>query len=298
MIIKEVEVFKIGDFSRFSRVSVKMLRHYDDLGLLKPAKVDPESGYRYYAAEQLPRLNRIVTLKDLGFSLEQIARLLDDNLTSDEIRGMLKLRRVEIEERLHEEQMRLVQVQGHLSHLDKANTMPHYDVILRQVEPNIYATIRAMVSDSDDIIQLMFEELEGYVADYRARALRPPLMIYHDSDGEDAVFDVEVAVPVSAPVPNSARVTMRELPGHDMMACIIHKGDYTVLHQTLTALLAWVDAQGYGVVGELREIYLRFSADEVGYTIPGAYRAVHNQEFVTELQLPVCETSEKSRGQD
>jgi DNA-binding transcriptional MerR regulator len=71
-------MFKIGDFSRFSRVTVKMLRHYDEIGLLKPARVDPFTGYRYYTADQLPRLNRIIALKDLGFTLEQIGSLLDD----------------------------------------------------------------------------------------------------------------------------------------------------------------------------------------------------------------------------
>ena len=68
-------MFKIGDFSKFSRVSVKMLRHYDELGLLKPALVDPATNYRYYSADQLPRLNRIIALKDLGFTLEQVGRL-------------------------------------------------------------------------------------------------------------------------------------------------------------------------------------------------------------------------------
>jgi DNA-binding transcriptional MerR regulator len=80
-------VFRIGDFSRLSLVSVKALRYYDELGLLKPARVDEFTGYRYYAASQLTRLNRVLALKDMGLSLEQIALLLDKEPTPDQIRG-------------------------------------------------------------------------------------------------------------------------------------------------------------------------------------------------------------------
>ena len=83
-------MLKIGDFSRLSRVSVKALRYYDEIGLLKPVEVDRFTGYRYYSAEQLPRLNRIVALKDLGLSLVEVSQLLDENLTSDRIAAMLR----------------------------------------------------------------------------------------------------------------------------------------------------------------------------------------------------------------
>ena len=99
-------MFRIGDFSRISRVAAKTLRYYDDIGLLKPASVDPQNGYRYYSLDQLTRLNTILALKDLDFSLEQIARMLDDDLTVDQIRGMLKLKRAEIEGRIVTEQGR------------------------------------------------------------------------------------------------------------------------------------------------------------------------------------------------
>src|SRR5918995_6203179 len=86
-------MFKVGEFARLGRVSVKMLRHYDELGLLKPARVDPATDYRYYTSAQLPRLHRIVALRHLGFTLDQIRRLLTDDLPAAQIRGMLTLRR-------------------------------------------------------------------------------------------------------------------------------------------------------------------------------------------------------------
>jgi DNA-binding transcriptional MerR regulator len=112
-------MFKIGEFSRISRVSVKTLRYYDGIGLLTPARVDLFTGYRYYSADQLPRLNRILALKDLGLSLEQIAALLDDDLPPAEIRGMLRLKRVEIQQHLEEEQARLARVEARLKQIEQ-----------------------------------------------------------------------------------------------------------------------------------------------------------------------------------
>jgi DNA-binding transcriptional MerR regulator len=93
-------MFKIGEFSRLSRVSVRMLRYYDQLGLLKPSQTDSFTNYRYYSADQLPRLNRILALRDLGFSLEQIKDMLEEELSTDQLLGMLKLKRAELEQQM------------------------------------------------------------------------------------------------------------------------------------------------------------------------------------------------------
>src|SRR5262245_19409696 len=111
-------MYKISDFARLSRISAKMLRHYDEIGLLRPAHDDPDTDYRFYTAEQLPRLHRIVVLKDLGFTLQQIATLLDDGLTPEQIKGMLKLRRAEVEQRIQAEQLRLAEIAARLSQIE------------------------------------------------------------------------------------------------------------------------------------------------------------------------------------
>ena len=103
-------MIRIGDFSKLSRVSIKTLRYYDEMGLLKPIEVDRFTGYRYYDFHQLPRLYRILALKELGFSLEEIGRFLEENLSTEELRGMLKLRQAEIRQRMEEETVRLEQV--------------------------------------------------------------------------------------------------------------------------------------------------------------------------------------------
>src|SRR5687768_5423037 len=111
-------MFKIGEFSQLSRVSVRMLRHYDQLGLLKPSRTDNFTNYRYYSADQLPRLNRILALRDLGFSLEQIGNLLDEELPAEQLMGMLKLKRAEIEQQMQVEQLRMARLEARINQIN------------------------------------------------------------------------------------------------------------------------------------------------------------------------------------
>ena len=111
-------MLKIGAFAKKAQVTVKTLRHYDRLGLLKPAWIDRFTGYRYYAQEQMPRLNRIMALKDLGFTLEQSGRILQNELTVDELRGMLRLKCAELEQRIEEDQTRLTRVEARLHQIE------------------------------------------------------------------------------------------------------------------------------------------------------------------------------------
>src|SRR2546430_9584294 len=96
-------MFTIGEFSRIARVTPRQLRNYEALGLFKPERIDPETGYRFYSALQLPRLNRILALKELGLTLTQILRLLDENISAEEIRGMLTMRKAQIEQHLRDD---------------------------------------------------------------------------------------------------------------------------------------------------------------------------------------------------
>ncbi len=280
-------MFKIGDFSRFSRVSIKMLRHYDEIGLLKPAHVDTFTRYRYYTADQLPRLNRIIALKDLGFSLEQIATLLDDDLNAGEIRGLLKLKRAEIEQRLREEQTRLAQVEARIQQIELEDGIPPYDVVLRQIPAQNVASMREVVQVSSRRISRMFETVEAYVAEHNAREISPPLMIYHDADYREDHIDVEVGIPVSKAIPAGESIILREISAVTEMACVVHTGDYGSMNKALNVLFNWIDTHDYNVAGEMREVYLRFGANNDGYILPDAYLAKHADEFVTELQIPI-----------
>ena len=279
-------MFRIGEFSKLTRVSVRMLRHYDQLGLLTPSRTDSSTNYRYYSAGQLPRLNRILALRDLGFSLEQIAGLLNDDLPSDQLLGMLKLKRAEIEQEVQVEQMRLARLEARIGQMNGQNISKAYDVVVREIEPQLAATLREVAVD-DDRIQYMFEELERYVARFDARADKPPMTLYHDPEYRDKDIDAEVVVPLKMAIPGSDEVRVIEMPRIAQAVCVVHTGSYATIYQAYNALLSWIEANGYRMTGPIREVYLNYSADGLGFELPSTYLVKESNPFVTELQLEI-----------
>lgn len=280
-------MFKIGEFSRLSRVSVRMLRHYDQLSLLTPSQIDPFTNYRYYSADQLPRLNRILALRDLGFSLEQIAGMLDDDLSSDQLLGMLKLKQAEIEQQVQAEKARLSRLEARIRQMNESMKPGGYDVILRDVEPEMIATYREVAAD-DDRIQQMFEMVETYVAQFdQARADRPPFTIYYDDEYRERDIDAEVAVPLKYPIPEGELIRVRETPRLAQMACVVHLGGYSTIYQAYNALLGWIETNNYQMAGPIREVYIRYGADGLAFALPLTYLANDSNQYVTELQLTV-----------
>jgi DNA-binding transcriptional MerR regulator len=285
-------MFRIGEFSKFSRVSIKMLRHYDRLGLLKPARIDPATRYRYYSADQLPRLNRILALRDLGLSLEQIAPLLDEAVSLVQIRGMLALKRAELEQHLLNERRRLDRIEARLGQIDQQGRAQAVEIIVRRIEPICAAALRQVIDDNEDM-RYLFEEVEMHVARHHARADQAPLAIYHDAEYREGELDVEVAIPVSAHLPGTSRITVYELSGYDSVACLVHSGRYDAMDETNAALLTWIETNGYGIAGASREVYLRFSAAGLDIDLPPAYLTHNADEFVTEVQIPVTRNQPK-----
>jgi effector-binding domain-containing protein len=268
-------MFKIGEFSKLSQVTVKTLRYYDKIGLLKPAEVDRFTSYRYYSADQLPCLNRILALKDLGLSLDQIARLLGEELPPEQIRGMLRLKQVELQEQLEEEQARLDRVERRLRQIEQEETMPTQEVVLKKMPAQAVASVRDVVPTLSDLGQL-FGEVFAHLGRHRITPAGPPIGIYHDEEFREQDADVEVAVPVTGSVPEGDRVKERELPAIEEMACIIHEGSYETIGGTYGQLMAWIEANGYRMCGPVREVYVR-----------GPESGGDPSTYVTEIQLSV-----------
>jgi DNA-binding transcriptional MerR regulator len=266
-------MFKIGEFSRFSQVTVKTLRYYDKLGLLKPAKIDRFTGYRYYSANQLPRINRILALKDLGLSLDQVAQLLEDDLSPDQIRGMLRLKQAEIQEQVQEEQTRLARVEWRLKQIEREETMPTQEVVLKKVPPIAVASVRDIVPITG--IGQLFDEVFAYLGQHSVNPAGPTMGIYYDEEFREEAVDVETAVPVSESVPTGERLKSRELPAVEEMACIVHEGTFDTLAGTYGQLMAWIEANGYRMNGPIREVYVQFTGPDATTNI-------------TEIQLTVA----------
>ncbi|MBF6599982.1 MAG: MerR family transcriptional regulator [Dehalococcoidia bacterium] len=269
-------MLKIGDFARLCQLPVKTLRYYDELGLITPARVDAFTGYRYYAVEQLPRLNRLLALRDLGFSLEQIARVLNDGVTHEQLRGMLMLARAEAEHRLHEDQGRMARIEARLRDIEQEDNMPEYDVALKTVQPMLVAACRIHIPKNDMVPALLrtaYSETSAHVSTHGGKDLEPCLALWHTTADTYTDEDAEAVVPINRAVPESDRVKVYELAG-GTFASAVHHGDFAGFTKLHPALLRWIDANGYRITGPSREIYVRHDAARPG-------------DSVTEVQYPV-----------
>lgn len=274
-------MLKIGEFSKLAQVSVKTLRYYDELGLLRPDWIDRYTSYRYYTLQQLPRLNRILALRELGFSLVQIARLLREDLPPVELQRLMKLRQVELEHAVQAEQARLARVTARLRQIEQEGHQPRYEVIVKRIEPRLVASIRDTIADQHDIGSLS-AELRSYLKHCGTTpgTLPPYLAIYHDTEYLDRGADVEVAIPLEDRQRGNARVTVYELPAITDAASVIHTGSYDRISGAYRALVAWTQANGYRTAGPNREIYLQ-----------GLAEGLDPSHYVTELQFPIQQVS-------
>lgn len=270
-------MFKIGDFSRLSRVSVRALRLYDQMGLIKPIHVDRFTGYRYYSAEQLSRLNQIVAFKDLGFSLEQIVKLLSDKIPPDQIRGMLRLKQAEVEQLIEGEQTRLRRIEARLQQIEQPGTST-YHVVLKQIEAQCVAAIRDILPICSDIKHL-YGELENNLR-HHLEIVGFPQALWHDTEFRLENVDAEVIAPIDRPFSESRRVKSYILPEVNQMACVIHHGSYDTLVKPFNALLQWIETNNYQVAGPNREIYLQPKITDADF--------MENLNNSIEIQFPVC----------
>ena len=270
-------MIRIGDFSKLSRVSVKTLRFYDEMGLLKPVEVDRFTGYRYYEFDQLATLYRILALKDLGFSLEEIGRLLDSDLSTEQMRGMLKLRRAEIRQRVGEEIERLERVELWLRQIEQENSMSKYDVVIKKIDPIKVASVRGVVPRPPDQ-RVLWDELIGYLHQKDARMIGPPMAIYHDKEFRDRDWDIEVVMPIAEALAPDGNVRVHELPAFEKMACVVHTGPFATIGEAYDAIAKWVDQNGYQIVGPGRELNLR---------LPEKPGDQNDPTTVNEIQFPV-----------
>jgi DNA-binding transcriptional MerR regulator len=267
-IVPEVRMLRIGEFSRLSQVTIKALRYYDDMGLLKPSYIDPFTSYRYYSVEQLPRIHRIVAFKELGLSLEQIVSLLDDDVSSEKIREMLQLQQAEIKQRISEEQARLTQIEFRLRMIDMEDQMPTLEVIVKPIPAIRALTLRTSISQENLIANLLaFQtEVEEAMAQHRIKLAGPWTEIHYVEEFQIDFQDVEFVLPVDdvqtedVPLKTAGILKPRILPGLPMAATYIHRStdmdgtDTRHIADIVPILQRWIVDNGYKLCGTHRTV--------------------------------------------
>lgn len=274
-------MLSIGDFARHGRVSVRMLRHYDATGLLPPGHVDKGTGYRSYDSAQLSRLNRIVALKDLGFTLQQVGSILDDKVGVAELRGMLRLRQAELQSQITADIARLVQVEVRLQMIESEGAMPTEDVQIKRIPKVRVAELSATAASFEPesigpVIGPLYDQLTRRLEEAGLASTGPGIAYYEDcADGDDAVL-VHVSMPVDAEPSDDYRFAIVDLPGIEQAATIVHRGPMDNVVSSIQSLARWIDMNGHRSAGHNRELYIDYGC--------GGDPA----DWVTELQEPLA----------
>jgi DNA-binding transcriptional MerR regulator/effector-binding domain-containing protein len=274
-------MFSIGEFARHGRVSVRMLRHYDSIGLLRPASVDPATGYRFYQAGQLAELNRIVALKELGFTLPQVQAILAEQVSAAELRGMLRLRRAEIRAQIETETTRLARVEARLLTIEDEARAPIDGVVVKRLAPVRVGKVTGTAAGYEPeaispVIGPLYCDLWLRMASAGVSAAGPAIAYYEDAPAGDGAIVVHAAVPVPAGTGGDHGFAVADLAEVDRAAVIIHHGSMDDVLPTGQALARWIDANGYRSAGYVREVTLEWSDDR--------------DQWVTELQQPIYAT--------
>ncbi|NTU63400.1 MAG: MerR family transcriptional regulator [Chloroflexi bacterium] len=279
-------MFKIGDFSQLAQVSVRTLRLYDEMNLLKPAQIDKFTSYRYYTSEQLPRLNRILALKDLGLSLEQIGDLLQRDLPADQLRGMLILKQAEMEQDMQAMQAQMRRVEQRLKQIEQEGTPPPYDVVIKSVGAQKILSVRGIVphvKEMPDYRYRLYQGIYTWLDENQIEPLEPEMAIYHLPEYVETDIDMELATPIDPKTIQRLTmpegVTVRDLPAVEAMACIVHRGDIWGIVDALIALYRWIGEHGFASAGPYRELHhgwREYYTDESKFG-----------DVVLEMQIPV-----------
>lgn len=252
-------MYTIGEFARMAQVSRRQLRHWDDIGLLRPAKVDPETGYRYYSANQLPALNRIVALRELDLSLEQIRRFIEEDVSLEEMQGMLMLRKAELERQIEAEMRRVRNIESRLKQIREQGRNIQ-DVVVKQVEPAMFISVRSIVADWESVVQV-WDMAEPLMNPAKPNLYGDPIGILHAGGITTDYFDMEVGRVLNAKShpPMETRdgqpFTVQELPA-SLMASFVHRGLAYEAHISFSAVGEWAEINHYAFAGPMRAIVL------------------------------------------
>jgi DNA-binding transcriptional MerR regulator len=276
-------MYKIGEFAQIAQVSGRLLRYYDSIGLLSPVRIDPATGYRHYAAQQLADLNRILALKELGLTLDQVGRLMRDGVSAEEIRGMLALRKAELERSLSEEAVRLRQVESRLRQIDEQGQLADYDVVVKSAPARPYLSLRREFSDMDEAVAALRNVVEAATAKV-PESTRDALVVVAHSAFEHEHLDLEIGFTLhrdlekTIAVPGgSMALKPTELPALPALATLVRRGPNYTSHLAFGALGVWMEANSYTISGPSREVFLELP-----------FRQPDQDESVVEIQFPVA----------
>lgn len=274
-------MFRIGEFSKLTQVTIRMLRYYDEAGLLKPAEIDPWTGYRLYSVEQIPVLNKIVYLRDSGFSVAEIAAALNSRDESDTIEQLQK-KQAEIEENIQAEKEKLHKIELAKKELRDSKSDMLYQVSIKSVPSVQVLSLRKVIPDYYAEGQL-WTEVSEFIKQQRIEVSPETFSIYHDHEYREKEVDVELCVPVKKTGKSMGEFTFRCTEPVPLMACTMVYGEFSNIAGAYLAFARWLQENSqYEMRAVTRQIVHR-----------GPWNEENPEKYLTEIQIPLVERSGK-----
>lgn len=269
---------KIGDFSKLTKVSVRMLRYYDKKGILKPEYIDSSTGHRLYSTNQVPLLQKIIMLRDLNFSIVEIKDIVD-HWNQQYLLDKMSKKLNATYEYIEEEKLRANKLKEAIEHIQKNEIEKHYNISLKRVEAiPIISLRRKMNSPFEE--ELLWKELTEFVIQNNItidQTRYNNIAIYHDIEHADDRVDIEVAFIVKKLGTSSGSICFRMLESVDVMASMMVYGPYSNLEVAYSSLVQWlVEHNEYSIGDYSRQI-----------TIVDYRHTDNPQEYLTEIQIPL-----------
>ncbi|MEL6404795.1 MAG: MerR family transcriptional regulator [Chloroflexota bacterium] len=275
-------MYKIGAFASLCQISAQTLRYYERLGLLEPEYTDPFTNYRYYTVRQVEQVNRIVALKELGLSLEEIGDLMHDNITTAQIEMMLKLKRTEIQHGIEVQIERVRHIDFHLRLLEQENKMIDLDMTVKPIEATRILSYKATWAD-DASARQFFEEASAAVRKADVPLVHDYVMVFNEHEYERYLEDLEIAFVVADDYDGEVKVgdavfTVRTVPAVEQALTVMHKGAYggdKGMPETMRLAFMWMAQNDYEPVPPARISYLALSP------------AVAEADQLRQIQIPI-----------
>lgn len=274
-------MFRIGEFSKIAQVPASQLRYYDDIGLFRPSSSDRDTSYRYYSVQQLAELNRILALKDLGLTLDQIKRLIEDEVSPDEIRGMLTLKKAQIEQTIQTEAVRLRSVESRLQLLERRGEFQDDDVVLKSLPAQPFLSLRRTYRDLPETLAAISQMGQAVAQQVAAKALGRFAAVIYGELYEDSNWDLEFgfllnqSLDLTVAICQGAVMKVRELPAVSTAVTAMRFGGPENGHLSYSAIGTWAENHQYRLIGPGREVFI----------VPP--KPGHEAEMVVEIQFPV-----------
>jgi len=268
-------MLKIGDFSKLGRVTVKTLRYWDEIGLLKPDHIHPENGYRFYSISKLAMVHEILSLKELGLYLEDIQQVLKGGLDHDEWITLLRSRRNSLTDDMRLCETRIQKIDRMIETAEKETRMP--TIAIRELPEVIVASHRTTIPDYNALFKVV-PPLGDIMRKQGAECRIPEYCfnIYHDGEYREKDIDVEICEAVNEFCENGEGIIYKKVDAVPTAAVIMHKGSYDSLRKSYSEILAWIEDNGYEIVDNPRESY-----------IDGIWNRENPDDWRTEIQIPV-----------